>query len=128
MTSRYGDRLGYRVGFALSVGVWLFFLFILGLFLSMSLPGRIHGSIMINALVTVFALTWFGAATAWLIARWKSREVDDWRRLMWLAYRRRPSDPMLAEVWRWDRIFLWLWIAMVGEMIVIAVLSYAFEV
>jgi len=125
-SGRYGNTIGYRVGFALSIGAWVFWLIIAGLILSMSLTARIEGGIAINVLLTVFVLTWFSAATAWLVARWKARGVDDWRQLLWLAYRRRPSDPALAEVWRWDRLGLWLWVTTVGEMILLAVLGLVF--
>ena len=107
MSGRYGDTRGYRLGFAFSIGLWLCCLFVVGLFLSMSLTGRVYGGVAINAFVTVIALTWFGGATAWLIAGWKSRAVDDARELLGLAYRGRPSDPALAEVWRWLRIWSW---------------------
>ena len=75
--SKLFDTAGYWINFAGVLAFWVFALYVCSVMLSMSARGRLHGGLFLNVAMSLYVLVFLGGVTAYLVAVWKWRHLEE---------------------------------------------------
>jgi hypothetical protein len=127
MTRLHRDTVTYWV-FVAAIGAFnAFNVVVLALMLPMSTTGRVQGGVSLNVVVTIDAFLWACTMGAFDAALWKLRLLPEDTKMVSLARRGRPADPVVANAWRWMRAAWIGWLSFVGLMFATALITWVFD-